>query len=120
MNEWWNKHCYAQYRFELWMLGCTSNEMFNHIVNKQERTPLLQAIEKNILSKDPEFAYWYALLAIRGAWPLGEKTIASDPEFAYGYARNIIEGPWPLGEATIIKDEFWRTLYESNIGFSNT
>jgi hypothetical protein len=55
------------------------------------------------IAKDTRCSYWYASEALKGPFPLGEPAIAKSPEYAYLYARDVLKGPFPLGEPEIAK-----------------
>ncbi len=64
--------------------------------------------ELEMIKKDPERAYHYALNVIKGRWPEGEEIMKSDPFFAYWNSVYIIKDRWFEGEEAMKKnDKIW-------------
>ena len=64
---------------------------------------------------DPEWAYRYARMFIKGRFPEGEAAIATNPDWAYYYASYVIMGRWPEGEAAIATSQHWACLYAKDV-----
>jgi hypothetical protein len=64
-------------------------------------------IDIKIVSKDPEFAFLYAALVLKGPFPLGEPAIAKNGWYAARYANVILNKPWPLAEPVIYNSPWW-------------
>ena len=63
------------------------------------------------ISKDPHWAYMYALDVIKGPWPEAEPYIMKHPYMAYMYARAILKKRWPEAEPYIKSGDI-RSWYE--------
>lgn len=73
---------------------------YEEILNGNKDPELL-----DVLKKDPEYAFFYALNTIKGRWPEAEPFIMKDPYYAYCYAEDIIKGRWLEAEPTILSNE---------------
>lgn len=67
------------------------------------------------ISKDPDYAHYYARHVLKGPFPLGEEAIAKSAWYAYWYARYILEGPFPAGEAAIATNPEWALAYATTV-----
>lgn len=78
---------------------------------------LIQSKDQNILtqkekfSKDPELAYIYANLYLKGRFPEGETAIAQDAEYSYKYAKNVLKDKFPEGEPAMAKSYIYSYEY---------
>jgi len=52
--------------------------------------------KENVISRDPEASYFYALEVIKGRWEKGENGISKDLFYSYLYANNVLRGPFYL------------------------
>jgi len=67
---------------------------------KFERFPELEPL----LYNDPELAFDYAKIIVRGRFIEAEPYIMKDPTYAYHYAADVIKDEWPEAEPYIVKD----------------
>ena len=71
--------------------------------DKYYETGLRSPELEQVIGRDPQTAYLYAIGILRKRWPEGEPAIATSPEFAYQYARSVIKGRWHEAEPVIAK-----------------
>ena len=64
-----------------------------------------------IISKDPEWAYYYAQNVLQGRFPEAEPVIVKNLEYAHYYALNILGRRWPEAELRMAKDLRWAYYY---------
>jgi hypothetical protein len=72
--------------------------MISVIKYKEELKTFLEnnkEIAENLISKDPNMAYDYALDTLKDRFPLGEEAICQNPRCLWLYSKNIIKGKLP-------------------------
>ena len=72
--------------------------MISIIKYKEELKTFLEnnkEIAENLISKNPDMAYDYALETIKDRFPLGEEAICQNPRCLWLYSKNIIKGKLP-------------------------
>jgi len=61
---------------------------------------------ENIISREAEASYFYALELIKGRWEKGEKSICKDLSFSYLYAINVLKGPFSLAHNKLLRSHY--------------
>lgn len=69
----------------------------------------------HIIKREPNLAYRYADIIIKGRWAEVESTIMKDPLHAYAYALDIIKGRWAEAESYILKDTKFAFYYARDV-----
>jgi|WetSurMetagenome_2_1015567.scaffolds.fasta_scaffold798585_2 lambda repressor-like predicted transcriptional regulator len=70
--------------------------------------------QEDVISKDKNHAYEYAVNYLEKPWPKGEDAIAKDSWLAYRYA-HFFRKPFPKGEDAISKNATWAYWYAAEI-----
>ena len=65
----------------------------------------------HIIKREPNLAFWYADVIIKGRWEEVEPTIMKAPEMAYNYALDIIKGRWKEAEPYIMTSPYYAYYY---------
>ena len=74
-----------------------------------------KTIQEQVIAKDPNFAYLYALDVVKNPFPPGEAAIAKSPGRSFLYAKNILCGPFGAGEAEMRKDRTVWAEYKDEV-----
>lgn len=72
-------------------------------------------IAENIISQDPEYAFYYAKDVLKKRWKKAEKTISQNVVFSYRYAEDVIKKRFILGEKKISINPEYSYYYAINI-----
>jgi len=70
---------------------------------------------KDIIFKNPYYAYIYARDIIKGRLPIVEDVIATDVHISFEYALNVLKGSFPKGEDIIAKDPLYAAKYALDV-----
>lgn len=79
------------------------HDRIKHLLQKSKNLVKINEKQKKSISRNAEMSYLYALQQ-RERFPEGEEVISKDPNWALYYAQDVIKGPWPEAEDTIAKD----------------